>query len=201
VPDLVALSSLEGIAVPGRFGREGVSGLEIAELASVGLATVMARRGKVAAVKEAIKAAYGVDPVDGAKVSFAGKVMFVGAGPGHWLAVSTEMPHGELALDLGHSLAGLASVADQSDARGVLRLSGPKVRDVLAKGLPIDLDPRAFQKGDTAVSIINHIGVHLWQTDDAPVYEIAFFRSYSGSFWKWLTDSAAEYGYRVTGRG
>jgi sarcosine oxidase subunit gamma len=80
----------------------------------------------------------------------------------------------------------------------VLRLSGARVRDVLAKGLPIDLHPRAFRTGDATTSIISHIGIQLWQVDDAPTYDIVFFRSLAGSFWKWLTDSAAEYGYRVS---
>ena len=38
--------------------------------------------------------------------------------------------------------------------------------------------------------------LQLWQVDDAPTYDVAFFRSYSGSFWNWLTESAGEYGYR-----
>jgi sarcosine oxidase subunit gamma len=69
---------------------------------------------------------------------------------------------------------------------------------VLAKGLPIDLDPRAFPLGSAATSAISHIGVQLWQADDTRSYDIAIFRSLSESFWRWLTTSAAEFGYEVT---
>ena len=42
------------------------------------------------------------------------------------------------------------------------------------------------------------MGVQLWQVDEAPSYDIALFRSVSASFWRWLTSSAAEFGYEVT---
>ena len=93
---------------------------------------------------------------------------------------------------------GLASISDQSGGRTVLRVSGPRARDVLAKGLPIDLHPRAFAPGSAATSTISLMGVQLWQVDDAPSYDIALFRSLSASFWRWLTASAAEFGYEVT---
>jgi len=103
-----------------------------------------------------------------------------------------------LAVDLAAKLQGLASVSDQSGGRTVLRIGGSRARDVLAKGLPIDLDPRAFHLGSAATSAISHIGVQLWQADDTRSYDIAIFRSLSESFWRWLTTSAAEFGYEVT---
>ena len=103
-----------------------------------------------------------------------------------------------LARDLAERLKGLASISDQSGGRTVLRISGPRARDVLAKGLPIDLDPRGFPLGSAATSTISLMGVQLWQTGDTQSYDIAIFRSVSQSFWRWLTASAAEYGYEVT---
>lgn len=58
------------------------------------------------------------------------------------------------ARDLGQRLRGLASIFDQSGGRTVLRLSGPRARDVLAKGLPIDLHSRAFGPGSAATRTI-----------------------------------------------
>jgi sarcosine oxidase subunit gamma len=198
VPETVAISALQALAVPGRFGREGAApGLVIRERVDLGLATVMVRRGREQALVDAVRAAYGVGLVDASKVSAGPQVAFVGSGPGHWLAVSESLANGALAADLAARLPGLVSIFDQSDGRGVLRLSGPRVRDVLAKGLPIDLHPRAFAPGDAATSIISHIGVQLWQVDGEPTYDIAFFRSFAGSFWHWLAESAAEFGYRV----
>ena len=84
-----------------------------------------------------------------------------------------------LARDLAERLKGLASISDQSGGRTVLRISGPRARDVLAKGLPIDLDPRGFPLGSAATSTISLMGVQLWQTGDPQSYDIAIFRSVS----------------------
>ena len=53
---------------------------------------------------------------------------------------------------------------------------------------------RAFNAGDTAVTSVAHIGAQIWQTDDAPTYEIAVALGFALSFWHWLEASAAEYG-------
>jgi len=193
------LSALSGIAVPGRYGRgEGEPSLVITELTGLGLATVACRKGQAAALSAAVRNAYGVDLPASSRVAQGAAVRFIGYGPGQWLAVSEALANEALASELAAKLQGLASVSDQSGGRTVLRVSGNRARDVLAKGLPLDLDPRAFPLGSAATSAISHIGVQLWQADDTRSYDIAIFRSLSESFWRWLTASAAEFGYEVT---
>jgi sarcosine oxidase subunit gamma len=190
-------SALAGIAVPGRYGeQDGEPGVVISERAGLGLATVAARRG--APLRVAVKASYGVDLPDGSAIAHGPQVSFIGYGPGQWLAVSESLANEALAGDLAQKLKGLGSISDQSGGRTVFRISGPRARDVLAKGLPIDLDPRSFPLGSAATSTISLMGVQLWQTDDTRSYDIAVFRSVSASFWRWLTASAAEFGYEVT---
>ena len=84
--------------------------------------------------------------------------------------------------------------ADQSDGRIILRVTGPRVRDALAKGVPIDLHPRAFRPGDAAITTVATIGVHLWQVDDAPTYELIVPRSFAVAFREWFDEAAAEFG-------
>jgi methylglutamate dehydrogenase subunit D len=193
------VSALAGLAVPGRYGKNcGAPGVTIAERQNLGLATVAARKGQDAALKSAVAEAYGAALPDGSRVAQGPQVSFIGYGPGQWLAVSESLASEALARDLAQRLKGLASISDQHGGRTVLRLSGPCARDVLAKGLPIDLHPRAFDPGNAATSTISLMGVQLWQVDDAPSYDIALFRSVSESFWRWLTSSAAEFGYEVT---
>jgi sarcosine oxidase subunit gamma len=93
---------------------------------------------------------------------------------------------------------GSASVFDLTDSRVVLEIGGPRIRDALAKMLPIDLHPSVFGTGDVAVTIASHIGVTLWQTADTPQYRLAVARSYFGSFWRSLVAAAAEYGCEVS---
>lgn len=197
-----ALSALAGIAVPGRFGKEGGEpGVVIEERAGLGLATVAARKGQADALKRTVTSAYSVELPDSSHIAGGPSVRFVGYGPGQWLAVSETLAGEALARDLAQNLRGLASISDQSGGRTVLVVRGPRARTVLGKGLPIDLHPVAFGPGSAATSTISLMGVQLWQTDDAPTYELAIFRSVSASFWRWLTASAAEFGYEVvTGR-
>ena len=191
-------SALAAVATPGRFGKpDGEPGAVIVERLGHGLATVAARKGQAEALKAAVADAYGIDLPDTSRAVAGPGVTFIGYGPGQWLAVSESLGAESLARDLGQKLKGLASISDQSGGRTVLRISGPRARDVLAKGLPIDLDPRAFPLGSAATSTISLMGVQLWQTDDTRSYDIALFRSVSESFWRWLTASAAEYGYEV----
>jgi methylglutamate dehydrogenase subunit D len=88
-------------------------------------------------------------------------------------------------------------VTDHTSAKAVVRIAGARARDALAKGCPIDLDPRVFKPGSAATTRIALIDCSLWQADSTPAYDLAVDRSIAPSFWTWLTASAAEYGYEV----
>jgi sarcosine oxidase subunit gamma len=195
---LQSKSALAGLARPGRYGRStGAPGVVISERIGLGIATVAARKSNAEALNETVANTYGVQLPSGSRVAQGAQVNFIGYGPGQWLAVSEILANEALARDLSEKLEGLASISDQSGGRTVLKVRGPHARDVLAKGLPIDLDPRVFPLGSAVTSIISHMGVQMWQLDDTRSYDIAVFRSLSESFWSWLTASAAEYGYEV----
>ena len=195
---LKSASGLAGLAVSGRYGkRDGGAGVTISERIGLGLATVAARKGQARSLQDRVREAYGVDLPQTSRVVVGRDVSFVGYGPGQWLAVSETLASEALARDLAERHKGLASISDQSSGRTVIRVSGPRARDVLAKGLPIDLDPRAFPLGSAATSTISLMGVQLWQADDTRSYDIAVFRSLSESFWRWRAASAAEFGYEV----
>jgi methylglutamate dehydrogenase subunit D len=200
VPDLrlARRSALDGIALPGRFGRAGDQpGVTLSERTDVGLATVMARKGRGAALAAATREAYRVDLPGDSTVAAGPAVAFMGTAPGQWFAVSERLANGALPDDLVAKLAGFAAITDQSDGRAIVRVSGPSARAALAKGLPIDLHPTVFRPGSAATTSISHIGAQIWQVDDTPTYDIAVFRGFAGSFWGWLTSSAAEFGYTV----
>ncbi|MEI6722272.1 MAG: sarcosine oxidase subunit gamma family protein [Betaproteobacteria bacterium] len=115
------------------------------------------------------------------------------AGPARWL-LEIQSP-GQVPLeDLGRSLVGVAALVRQTDGRALLRISGPRAREVLRKGLSVDLHPRSFRVGHTAITLVAGIDVQLWQLDDAPTYELLINRSVAGSFWHWLVSAAAEFG-------
>jgi methylglutamate dehydrogenase subunit D len=94
-------------------------------------------------------------------------------------------------------LAGLASVCDQSDSYTLIRVSGTRAREALAKGLMIDLHPRTFRSGDAALTAVAHIAVYFWQLDPAPTYEFAASRSAAADFWRGLVEAGNEYGVAI----
>lgn len=175
---------------PGRHGKaEGRAGVTVRERSVGLLASVIARRGAAATVGSTLATL---------QRDFGGDApTLLGVGPGHWWVESASVPlSGD---DLQTRLEGMASVFDLTDSRVVLELGGPRIRDALAKMLPIDLHPSVFRTGDVAVTIANHIGVTLWRTSDppsadAPQYRLAVARSYAASFWRGFVASAAEYG-------
>jgi sarcosine oxidase subunit gamma len=200
VSDLVLTprSALDRVLVPGRYGIEAdVPGIVISEHTGIALASVMCRRGKAADLCARVKERLGADLPMTPRRAANGSVRFIWAGPGRWLAeMSDEQPQ-TFERTLREALSDLASITGQSDGRCVIRVSGPKAREMLAKGVPLDLDPSVFGPGDTALTVVAHINVHFWQLDATPSYEFAVFRSYAAGFCEWLLDAAAEFGTNV----
>ena len=198
--DLTPCSALQGLAIPGRYGAvNGGPGVLLSERAGLALAAVMVRKGAREALTRRVRTVFGLDLPPTSRRAALGSLAFVWVGPGHWLAVTEGGDGNSFEKLLRHDLSNLASITDQSDGRAVVRIAGIRARDALAKGVPVDLNPRVFTAGDAAVTTVGHIGVHLWQLDGAPTYEFAVFRSYAAAFWRWLIDSAAEFGVAVKG--
>ena len=191
-------SALHGLAVAGRFGaRTDAPGLVIEERNDIALAPVIARRGQVDALVVAVTQHYGIALPDGPRRAANGAIAFAGTGPGQWIASAEGAAAAGFVADLREKLAAHAAIFDQSDSRLIVRLSGPRVREVLAKGVPVDLHASVFKPGDVATTLVAHLGVQLDMLDDAPTYQLTAPRSTAGSFWSWLTASAAEFGYDV----
>ncbi len=191
---LPARSPLAGLWRQGRFGRpDGPAGVTLAEITGRSLVAVAALRGQSPAVIAALAQAFGITPPSAPRRVKGARVALSWTGPGQWLA-SAEAASGDLAAELTHLLTGAAAVTDHGDAWLTLTLTGPRVPDILAKCLPIDLDPRVFKPGDVALTRAGHIDLRCWHDQEPGVYEIACSRSYAGSLFSWLEESALEFG-------
>ena len=189
MPELAARSGLEHLVVPGPAGAPtGDPGVTVTLVQDRALAMVIARRNRAAGFRE-----LPTEP----RVGIVGGISFVWAGRGRWLAMAQRISAAAFLKQMCEQFAELASVIDQSDARILVRLAGPNARDVLAKGVLVDLHPRAFAVGDAALTSIGHVRAHFWQTEVTPAYEIAVMRSYAAAFWHWLMHSAAAYGVLI----
>ena len=195
---IIARSAFAGLITPGRHGRaEGEAGVTLREITGLAMAGLIARRGAEEETASVARRAFGVDLPQTPRSVSAGGLDFLWAGPRQWMVRAPGGDSDALAQRLAREFGALGAAAAQGDGRAVLSVSGPRARDALAKGVPIDLHERAFKPGDVALSAVHGIGVHLRQVDGAPTYDIALFRSFAGSFWHWITAACAEFGYEA----
>jgi len=149
-----------------------------------------------AAFSQAVASALGVAlPVKPCSTSEGNVVRVVWAGPDDWFVVGPKGHADALAARLREALAGLHhAVTDVSSGYTVLHMSGAPAREVLAQGCPLDLHARAFATGACAGTHFFKASVWLWQTDDAPVYELLVRRSFMGYVWLMIERATAECG-------
>ena len=153
---------------------------------------IAARRGGLAALQDAVWLRWGVElPTRPCFVELtAGLILW--SGPGRWLLVAHRNDD-ELEAELVRAFDPHATVTAQGDGCVVFGVCGPRARDTLSKGVPIDLHPRSFAPGQTALTMAAHVDIQLWQIG-ANHYKVAIPRSFADSFLAWLMDAAAEHG-------
>ena len=173
-------------------------GVEMSELAFRGHVNLRGTSGD-----EAFQA--GVEKVVGARapvtpntVERAGERAIVWLGPDEWLVVSSPGSREGVAGRLEEALSGLhVAVNDISSGQTIIRLRGPRARDVLSKGCSLDFHPRAFGPGQCAQSHIGKSNALIIQVDDAPTYDIIVRRSFADYLSRWLLHSGMEYDIAV----
>ncbi len=144
---------------------------------------------------DAVQEAVGVAPPKTPNaIAGAGHDAVLWLGPDEWLVVTREGRQTKTEAALRAALDGQhASIVDTSDARTTIRLHGTHARDVLAKGCPFDLHPRAFGPGQCAQTILARADVLIHQRDDTPTYDIHVACSFARYLWDWLVDAAKEF--------
>jgi sarcosine oxidase, subunit gamma len=113
-------------------------------------------------------------------------------GPDEWLVVATTdavAMADQLMAAVGEE-SGLA--LDVSANRTVLELTGPRVREILEKGCPVDLHPRAFGPGRAVSTTLARVPVLLWQTGETS-YRLLPRSSFADYVARWLLDAMVEF--------
>ncbi|MBB3084522.1 sarcosine oxidase subunit gamma [Geodermatophilus sabuli] len=125
----------------------------------------------------------------------AGTGRAVWLGPDEWLLTSTSESPEELEARVRAAVLPLGgSATDVSAQRIGLRLTGARVRDVLATGCSIDLHPRVFGRGRSAQTILGQAGIVLLGLSDAGEDFVVLVRSsFAGYLADWLLDAALEF--------
>jgi len=184
-----------GLAARAGQGGHATAGVVLGEAAH---RTIINIRGDSndAAFTSAVKTITGVDlPVKANTANEAGDTSILWLGPNEWWVVSLPDRGDALVMGLRQAFQGQhTAVIDVSESRTVITISGPKARDVLARGISLDLHPRAFGPGQCAQTGMSKANVLLHQTDDKPSYDIYVLKSFSDYLFRWTELIAQDFG-------
>jgi sarcosine oxidase subunit gamma len=141
-------------------------------------------------------------PTEPCTAAVKGQIGALWLGPNQWLLTCPANEVLGLVGSLRAALQGVyAAITDLTDGRVALRVAGPSARDVLVKGTPLDLHPRAFPPGSCAGSLLAKAAVliHLLEDDAArgPTFDVYVARSFAHYLWTWLEDAGREYGVAI----
>ena len=122
------------------------------------------------------------------RVAIAGERAILWLGPDEYLVVGPPDDRIDVAGE---------SVVDVSANRTTIELSGPHARDILEKGMSIDLHPRSFGPGQCAQTLLARAQVVVRQVDrpfdTGPTYHVLVRGSFAPYLADWLVDAAKEF--------
>jgi sarcosine oxidase subunit gamma len=189
-------TALKSVLQPGRSGAAGQVGVTIAERHDLSIVQVSVIPGVPAKFTE-IQAVIGTAlPAPGKAV--AGRRTVLSTGPGRWFVV--DAGRGTLANELEMAAAGSFAITDLSHSRTVLRISGARMRDVIAQCCAVDLHPRAAKSDDCFATAVARHAALLHLVNDATV-DVYAYRSFGQDLFESLVGASRPYGYEVVDRG
>jgi heterotetrameric sarcosine oxidase gamma subunit len=191
-------SALDSVWVLGDYGIPGPSGPGVTIIRRLGLGAIQldARRDTAAAVARAVSDSLGIALPAPGRAASGGEFRAIWIGPECWMLLGSDSTGLEARLRAAVEPAG-GSVIDQSHGRAILRLSGPRVRDTLAKGTGIDLHPRAFAENTAAQTGLFHLSVTIDRRRGTGTFDVHAMRGFAQSLHESLCEAAAEFGYRL----
>jgi methylglutamate dehydrogenase subunit D len=188
-------------ALAGALGRGGAGEtrrLALGEVRGWSLVQVAAFASTLPALANAVEPLLGAALPAGIGASVeAGSRRLFKTGPEQFWIVGPE------ADDLASALAAtvvpaIGAVTSLSHSRTRIFVEGAAARDLLAKGVALDLHPDVFRLDEFALTGLHHTPVLLHRSA-ADRYELYAMRTFALSVWDWLTDAALPFGYEVVG--
>ena len=119
-------------------------------------------------------------------------------GPNEWWITGPDGEADSLVEALRANFAGQhATACDVSESRAIIALKGPRAREVLMRGVSLDLHPRAFRVGQCAQTGVSRANALIHLVNDTPTYELYVLKSFSDYLWRWLEQVAADFNLAV----
>jgi heterotetrameric sarcosine oxidase gamma subunit len=181
---------------PGCDGVGGLRRLRIGEVSGWRLLQLAGIPSMAAELARAWRTLLGADPParTGQAVA-AGNLRCFRTGPAeYWVIARNE----DARLDrLAHGVEPtIGAITSLSSSRTCIFLDGPAAREVLAKGVAIDLHPDVFPVDHFALTGLNHLPV-LIHRSGAGRFHLYVMRSFALAVWEWLIDAALPCGYDI----
>ncbi|MGW1892572.1 sarcosine oxidase subunit gamma [Streptomyces sp. NPDC002004] len=134
-------------------------------------------------------------PLEPNTVVQAGELTALWLGPDEWLLVGRPGTQRDLESRIRSAAADEpVSVTDVSAQRTTLLVAGPRARDLLSHGCPLDLHPRVFGAGRCAQTTLGRAQIVLVSRDEPRAgFWVLVRSSFAGYLTDWLLDAATEY--------
>ncbi|WP_425044173.1 sarcosine oxidase subunit gamma [Primorskyibacter sp. S87] len=164
----------------------------IARVEECGLQGMITLRGDLSdkGLAKAVKAATGAGMPGQREIIFAGDNAVAWMSPDELLLL---VPHAEAdakVAELSNALSGsFAMAVNVSDARAIIRVSGPSAREVIGKLAPVDLSRGAFPAGQIRRTRLAQVAAAFWADDDNSL-RLVCFRSTADYVFKLLSVAA-----------
>ena len=132
-------------------------------------------------------------PLSNPLVSHNSDIRILWTGPDTWTFIS-ENPLKEKITSSFNDID--FGITDLSHSRAVIQIQGDNAIDVLKKGSPVNFNDDQFSVNSSANTTYNGINILIdFISLDPKTLNIYSLRSFGGSFYHSITDSALEYGY------
>ena len=148
-----------------------------------------------AAARGAVESVIGALPIEPNTVHGGADAAVLWLGPDEWLVVGPADGEAALQAQLHDALGdhvGRVAIVDVSANRTTLELRGPRTRELLEFGCPIDLHSRVFGPGRCAQTLLARANMLIWHVarEPEPVYRLVVRPSFAAYVAAWLADAA-----------
>ena len=176
-------------------GLDGVKGINVSLVETDIVKIVLRGKSNNKDFLSTVKKVIGVDlPTTINATATNKKISVTSISPDEWLLTSTDSNGDKLISDLKKTLGSIHSaVVDVSDYYMSLTISGKNSRDVLEKGVVVNLDNDAFPIGYATGTHYEKAVINLHRTDNNS-YDVIFRRSFAPYLWGHLVTGAKEFG-------
>ena len=115
-------------------------------------------------------------------------------GPNEWLIHTPRDGEQAMVDGLRSALSGVhAAVTDVSDYYVVFDIGGPRARESLMRGCPLDVHESKFKAGQCAQTVFVKASILLHCTSDAPSYRVQVRWTYAQYLWNYFETTARQW--------